>query len=397
MVVPLGHPDALSQADLRHSLLTYVQSEGASAIEPVLGDVEPDRRHPAFDSLFEQRVFLDLVHRGYHVTPQVESNHRRIDLVITGAAGKLAVECDGEAFHSTPEQRAADLDREQELKRCGWTFARVRESLYYLDREAALAPVWAELDRLGLGPLGTLTGGVSTPRGADADDTVATGLASFSTPEPPVAAPSGLSSTDVRLEDREPADPIGPVPSAPMSTEPLSPVVLEERPHGERRSNEPEPAAPIESGTDREERDLLLLAASRGSLSTNWVTEMLGITTLEARRLLSSMVDDGELQRIGQTKGTRYVLPHWSEDGYEADQRAKFVFGPPDRKLVLRAASRRPLTNEFVRHLLGVTPNQAFEVLSTLVDEQLLERRGRARGTHYVLTGGSTGRPPADA
>ena len=29
--------------------------------------------------------------RGYHVTPQVEVNGRRIDLVITGAQGKLAV------------------------------------------------------------------------------------------------------------------------------------------------------------------------------------------------------------------------------------------------------------------------------------------------------------------
>lgn len=39
--------------------------------------------------------------------------------MVTGAAGKLAVECDGDAFHSTPEQRVADLQREQELKRCG--------------------------------------------------------------------------------------------------------------------------------------------------------------------------------------------------------------------------------------------------------------------------------------
>ncbi|OLT16494.1 hypothetical protein BJF78_13750 [Pseudonocardia sp. CNS-139] len=114
-------PDQLSQRDLRHSLLTYVVSEGTSVLEQVLTDVDPDRRHPRFDSLFEQRVFLDLVARGYHVTPQVESNRRRIDLVVTGAAGKLAVECDGDAFHVTPEQRAADLDREQELKRCGWT------------------------------------------------------------------------------------------------------------------------------------------------------------------------------------------------------------------------------------------------------------------------------------
>ena len=41
--------------------------------------------------------------RGYRVTPQVEVNGRRIDLVVTGGSSKLAVECDGDAWHSTPD------------------------------------------------------------------------------------------------------------------------------------------------------------------------------------------------------------------------------------------------------------------------------------------------------
>lgn len=119
--------DLLRTTDLRRSLLTYMLSTGLAPLPPTLTDVSPDVRQPPFDSLFEQRVFLDITARGYHVTPQVETNRRRIDLVVTGAAGKLAVECDGDAFHTTPEQRIADLQREQELKRCGWTFWRVRE------------------------------------------------------------------------------------------------------------------------------------------------------------------------------------------------------------------------------------------------------------------------------
>ncbi len=170
-------PDLLSHADLRYKLLTYMLSAGSSTIEPILTDVDANRRHHAFDSLFEQRVFLDLTARGYHVTPQVESNRRRIDLVVTGAAGKLAVECDGEAFHTTPEQREADQDREQELKRCGWTFERIRESIYYLDRQAALAPVWAALERLGIGPLSDALDGTWTPYPA----------ATSSEPDPPAA------------------------------------------------------------------------------------------------------------------------------------------------------------------------------------------------------------------
>jgi very-short-patch-repair endonuclease len=387
-------PDALSQADLRHSLLTYVQSEGASAIEPVLDDVEPDRRHTAFDSLFEQRVFLDLVNRGYHVTPQVESNHRRIDLVVTGAAGKLAVECDGEAFHSTPEQRAADLDREQELKRCGWTFARVRESFYYLDKEAALAPVWAALDRLGIGPLGTITGGLWTPRGSDGEDDAPETAPTVQILSP-AREPVAEAQPDSRIAQADPlAEPqtvklVEPSPLIPASAE-VPRVVLDDQRLGELGADEPVSVAHIEPDAEPEDRDLLLLAAARRPLTTNWVVEMLAISTLEARRLLSSMVERGELRRIGQTKGTRYVLPKWAEaereGAREGNRRPRFVFGPPERRLVLQAARRRPLTNEFVRELLGVTSSMASEVLSTLVDEGLLERRGRTRATHYVLT-----------
>ncbi|MHA6793613.1 AAA domain-containing protein [Pseudonocardia bannensis] len=157
--------DLLRPTDLRRSLLDYMTSAGSS-LGPVHTDVLRDRPHDAFDSLFEQRVYLDLLARGYHVTPQVETNGRRIDLVVTGAAGKLAVECDGEAFHTTPEQRTADLHREQELKRCGWTFERIRESVYYRNKEAALAPVWEKLDQLGIGPLGDVSGGTWVPRPA---------------------------------------------------------------------------------------------------------------------------------------------------------------------------------------------------------------------------------------
>ncbi|MGE3285074.1 MAG: AAA domain-containing protein [Pseudonocardia sp.] len=155
--------DLLRPGDLRRELLDYMTSTGAGIVPPLVDGVTRGRRHPEFDSLLEQRVYLDLIARGFHVTPQVESNGRRIDLVVTGAAGKLAVECDGDAFHTTPEQRLNDLHREQELKRCGWTFERIRGSEYTLDPERAMAPVWATLDRLGIGPLGKVCDGSWTP------------------------------------------------------------------------------------------------------------------------------------------------------------------------------------------------------------------------------------------
>ena len=143
--------EQLTTNDLRSSLLSYVLNPPPALVAELLTDVRPDEPHPAFRSMFDQRVFCGS-RRGYHVTPQVEVNGRRIDLVITGAAGRLAVECDGQDWPGNEEQREADLDRERELKRAGWRFWRVRESEFGFDPDAAMATLWQSLDRLGIQP-----------------------------------------------------------------------------------------------------------------------------------------------------------------------------------------------------------------------------------------------------
>ncbi|MYB23664.1 MAG: DUF559 domain-containing protein [Acidimicrobiia bacterium] len=115
--------------------------------------VERDVRHPAFDSLFEQRVFLDIRERGYAVRPQFEAYGYRIDIVVAGAQRKLAVECDGAAWHGH-EQYAKDLARQRDLERAGWTFFRVRDTDYYLNRKRALEPLWDLLQEHGIHPRG---------------------------------------------------------------------------------------------------------------------------------------------------------------------------------------------------------------------------------------------------
>ncbi|MGV9710021.1 AAA domain-containing protein [Gordonia sp. NPDC003424] len=146
--------DLLRTGDLRKSLLEHTTTQGSVTADPMPENVSNDVRDSRFDSLFEQRVFNEIVARGYHVNPQVPVNNRRIDLVVTGSSSRLAVECDGDAFHSTPEQVRADLEREVELRRCGWTFWRVRESEYYTDAIEAMASLWVELDRLDIKPGG---------------------------------------------------------------------------------------------------------------------------------------------------------------------------------------------------------------------------------------------------
>lgn len=75
-----------------------------------------------------------------------------IDLVVVGDRGRLVVDCDGPRPLTTPESLAADADRELELRRCGWTFVRLRESDYRFDPLTALEPLWAQMHARGIEP-----------------------------------------------------------------------------------------------------------------------------------------------------------------------------------------------------------------------------------------------------
>lgn len=208
--------DRLRSTDLRQSLLTYVSSTSPAPAAAMPENVSRDVRQAPFDSLFEQRVFNDIVARGYHVNPQVEVNGRRLDLVVTGGASRIAVECDGDAWHSTPEQVRADLEREQEIKRVGWTFWRVRESEYYLDQTAALSTLWETLDDLGISPYSVAAAAVDeampawSPVVLTADESiveeVAEEVALAALPVVPtprvVAVPTPARETAARASDR---------------------------------------------------------------------------------------------------------------------------------------------------------------------------------------------------
>jgi len=75
----------------------------------------------------------------------------KIDLVIEGTDGRLAVECDGEFWHG-PDAFADDMVRQRQLERAGWTFERVRESAFYADRQAAIDKVVAACLALDVRP-----------------------------------------------------------------------------------------------------------------------------------------------------------------------------------------------------------------------------------------------------
>lgn len=155
------HPE-----DLRASLIQHVRnpemqgwrfpeaSETVSLRELAArsgrGKLQPPGK---FDSWFEVDVYLDLIDRGYRVIPQYELSGYRIDLVVEGLRGRLAVECDGDYWHG-PDKYLDDLARQQTLERAGMEFWRVRGSTYARDPEGALEDLWHTLEKRGIFPEG---------------------------------------------------------------------------------------------------------------------------------------------------------------------------------------------------------------------------------------------------
>jgi very-short-patch-repair endonuclease len=149
---------SVTQADLnpdcfRSKLLEHFLHPTEHGEDPELGPVSVRDRHPAFESLFEQRVYLQIKNKGYRVRPQVPTYGYRLDLVVIGGDSRLAVECDGDEWHGA-EQYEADLARQQDLERVGWRFVRIRESEFYLDPKEALRPLWSKLQEIGIRAFG---------------------------------------------------------------------------------------------------------------------------------------------------------------------------------------------------------------------------------------------------
>lgn len=136
----------LKTGDLRRRLLAHAHDPKALLREmDILGS--------SAGSPFEKQVMERLVSAGFRVRSQWPVGAYRIDLVVEGRNRRLAVECDGEKWH-TLEQLQNDLERQAILERLGWIFVRVRGSVFFRDGDAAMAPVFAKLGDLEIEALG---------------------------------------------------------------------------------------------------------------------------------------------------------------------------------------------------------------------------------------------------
>lgn len=134
----------LKPDDIRRELLDYAHVEAQNVV-----DADSENRT---ESEFERLVLAELLKRGYKVKTQYPVGFYRIDIVVECEERKLAIECDGERWHSGAEKIAEDLARQAVLERLGWRFHRIRGSLFFRDPDTALNLMWQQLAQLNIKP-----------------------------------------------------------------------------------------------------------------------------------------------------------------------------------------------------------------------------------------------------
>ena len=147
IVHSLDYTRDLKAGDMRRDLLEYAADPKAYA--QLAEEAEKKSESP-----FEKEIAMALLSKGYHIVQQWEigSGGYRIDIVVIFQGKKIAVECDGERWHSSEEQIRNDMARQSVLERMGWRFIRIRGSQYYRDPDGTMTSVYAQLHDKGIEP-----------------------------------------------------------------------------------------------------------------------------------------------------------------------------------------------------------------------------------------------------
>ena len=135
----------LKPGDLRRRLIEH-------ALDPRAVTRELEKAEARAESEFERLVIQRLVQAQYHVVPQWRVGRYRIDIVVEGEDGRLAVECDGDRYHPI-EKLPDDMARQAILERLGWRFHRIRGSEFFRDPDEAIGRLFTKLEQLGIEPV----------------------------------------------------------------------------------------------------------------------------------------------------------------------------------------------------------------------------------------------------
>ena len=139
IVHSLSHTTDLKPGDIRRELLEYAEARQIK---------EAQTDDPKHESEFERLVAHELKSHGFRVQAQYRVGFYRIDLVVEGNGKKLAVECDGDRWHSGSEKIAEDLARQAVLERLGWKFHRIRGSEFFRETTRTVKRLLTRLQEL---------------------------------------------------------------------------------------------------------------------------------------------------------------------------------------------------------------------------------------------------------
>ena len=145
VVHSLDAANDLKPGDMRKRLIDY-------AADPHALDVQHTEIEARSESPFELAVAANLSDRGYHLAQQWTVGAYRLDMVVLCGKKMVAVECDGERWHSGEEKVREDMERQTILERLGWRFIRIRGSEYYRAPEETMERVVSSLTAFGIEP-----------------------------------------------------------------------------------------------------------------------------------------------------------------------------------------------------------------------------------------------------
>lgn len=161
--------DDLSDSGMRRKLLEFFTQSEPFELETLdpeklnaqTGILNRNHSNPPepFETWFEVDVAFDLLNASYRIIPKYSIAGTVIDMVAVCGDSLLAIECDGDTWKGAADF-TGELSRQRQLERCGWEFYRLRESLYYLDREVALDGLWNALKRKGIYPAAEESGAI---------------------------------------------------------------------------------------------------------------------------------------------------------------------------------------------------------------------------------------------
>lgn len=145
----------LKPGDLREVLIRHAQNPQRTLTE--LADMQEQQKSydgdvAAFGSKKVATALEEhLKSLGYKTRTNFAVGNYRLDMVVEGPSGRVAIKVDGDS-ENAPERFKLAVDREAVLERLGWRFLRLRASQYYLRPENTLKNLVRRLEMMGIEP-----------------------------------------------------------------------------------------------------------------------------------------------------------------------------------------------------------------------------------------------------